>query len=67
MFERRIEYYVRSFRSDRSKGRSKGIEKGAELLAKLIRILMPGSKDYEEALNGNNETRKELYKKYNIE
>ncbi|MCR5118869.1 MAG: Rpn family recombination-promoting nuclease/putative transposase [Lachnospiraceae bacterium] len=47
-------------------GEAKGEAKGADHMAKLIRILIPGSKDYEDALNGSNETRQELYKKYNI-
>ena len=47
-------------------GREDGREEGSNLLAKLIRVLTPGSKDYEDALNGTYETRQELFKKYNI-
>ncbi|MCR5118681.1 MAG: hypothetical protein K6B44_03560 [Lachnospiraceae bacterium] len=54
----------------RKEGREEGIkegrEEGSNLLAKLIRVLTPGSKDYEDALNGTYETRQELFKKYNI-
>ena len=46
--------------------REEGREEGSNLLAKLIRVLTPGSKDYEDALNGTYETRQELFKKYNI-
>ena len=47
-------------------GREEGREEGSNLLAKLIRVLTPGSKDYEDALNGTYETRQELFQKYNI-
>ncbi len=50
-----------------ARGMEKGMEKGAEYLAKLLLALSPESKDYEDALNGTNETRQELYKKYNID
>ena len=54
----------------REEGREEGIkegrEEGSNLLAKLIRVLTPGSRDYEDALNGTYETRQELFKKYNI-
>ncbi len=48
-------------------GEARGMEKGAEYLAKLLLALSPESKDYKDALNGTNETRQELYKKYNID
>ncbi len=50
-----------------ARGEARGMEKGAEYLAKLLRALSPESKDYKDALNGTNETRQELYKKYNID
>ena len=41
-------------------------ERGAEKLANLLKLLLPGSAEYNEALNGTDEERRELYKKYNI-
>ena len=49
-----------------ARGKEIGREEGSNLLAKLIRVLTPGSKDYEDALNGTYETRQELFRKYNI-
>lgn len=53
---------------DRAEARGKEIGKeiGTDLFASLIRVLTPGSKDYEDALNGTYEKRQELFKKYNI-
>ena len=40
--------------------------RGAEKLANLLKLLLPGSAEYNEALNGTDEERRALYKKYNI-
>ena len=50
-----------------ARGEARGKEIGTDLLARLIRILTPGSRDYEDALNGTYEMREKLFKKYNIE
>lgn len=49
-----------------ARGESKGISKGADLLANLIKKLTPGSPDYNDALNGTDDKRQELFKKYNL-
>ena len=53
---------------DKAEARGKAIGKtmGADMLASLLRILAPGSSEYEAALNGPAEVREELFKKYNI-
>ena len=48
------------------KAEARGKEMGTDMLARLIQVLTPGSKDYEDALKGTYETRQELFKKYNI-
>ena len=50
----------------REEGRKEGREEGANLITKLLKLLTPGSQEYEDALNGTKEVRDELYKKYNI-
>ncbi len=47
-------------------GEARGKTIGADMLASLLRILVPGSSEYEAALNGPAEVREELFKKYNI-
>lgn len=36
------------------------------MLIKLLKLLTPGSKEYDKALNGSTADRKKLYKKYKI-
>ena len=36
------------------------------MLIKLLKLLVPGSKEYDKALNGTSADRKRLYKKYKI-
>ena len=50
----------------RLEGREEGLEAGENMLANLIKLLKPGTKDYDKALNGTSADRKQLYKKYNI-
>ena len=50
----------------RAEGRVEGISKGENMVLKLLKLLPPGTKDYEKALNGTAADRKKLYKKYNI-
>ena len=47
-------------------GKIEGREEGENMLAKLIKLLTPGSKDFDKALNGTAAERKRLYKKYKI-
>ena len=47
-------------------GKIEGREEGENMLAKLIKLLTPGSKDFDKALNGTAAERKKLYKKYKI-
>ena len=47
-------------------GKIEGREEGEKLLAKLIKLLTPGTKEYDKALNGTTAERKKLYKKYKI-
>ncbi|MCR5033643.1 MAG: hypothetical protein K6A92_12385 [Lachnospiraceae bacterium] len=46
--------------------RNEGRAEGANMLAKLLRMLTPGSEDYNKALDGDEQERTELYKKYGI-
>lgn len=39
---------------------------GADMLAKLLKVLIPGSKEFDEALNATGKERMKLYKKYGI-
>ena len=50
----------------RREGRTEGRREGENMLAELIKLLKPGSKDYEKAINGTSVERKRLYKKYKI-
>lgn len=36
------------------------------MLAKLLKLLKPGSKEFDKALNATEKERRKLYKKYNI-
>jgi len=47
-------------------GRIEGRAEGADMLAKLLKLLKPGSKEYDKALNATEKERRKLYKKYNI-
>ena len=47
-------------------GKTEGFAEGVDSLAKLLKLLKPGSKDYEKALNSSNAERKKLFKKYKI-
>ena len=50
----------------RIEGMREGQEKGENMLARLIKLLTPGSKDFDKAINGTSAERKKLYKKYKI-
>ncbi len=39
---------------------------GANMLARLLKLLEPGSEEFDKALNASEEERQELYKKYDI-
>ncbi|WP_035768121.1 hypothetical protein [Butyrivibrio sp. NC2002] len=47
-------------------GKEEGIKEGEDRLAKLLRLLTPGSEEFDKALNAGEEDRMKLYKKYNI-
>ena len=46
--------------------KKEGMIEGENRLLSLIRLLTPGSKDYEKALNGTPAGRRRSYKKYKI-
>ena len=50
----------------RREGMREGQEKGENMLAKLLKLLTPGTKEYDKALSGTSAERKRLYKKYKI-
>ncbi len=50
----------------RHEGRVEGITEGENMLIKLLKLLKPGSKEYDKASNGTSAERKKLYKKYKI-
>lgn len=47
-------------------GRIKGKTEGENMVLKLLKLLKPGTKEYDKALNGTSAERRRLYKKYNI-
>lgn len=49
-----------------NEGLNKGLDAGADMLARLLKAIEPGSKDFDKALNATPAQRKRLYKKYNI-
>ena len=52
--------------AERRIGREEGISEGADMLAKLLKALVPGSKEFDKALNATAKERMKLYKKYGI-
>ena len=54
------------FEDGKIEGRTEGIAEGENMLIKLLKLLKPGSKEYDKALNGTSAERKKLYKKYGI-
>ena len=51
---------------ERIAGRTEGITQGENMLIHLLKLLTPGTKEYDKAINGTSADRKRLYKKYNI-
>ena len=47
-------------------GRKEGIVEGADMLARLLKLLTPGSREFDKALNASEAERRRLYKKYKI-
>ena len=54
------------FEDGKTEGRVEGRVEGENMLIKLLKLLVPGSKEYDKALNGTSADRKRLYKKYKI-
>ena len=50
----------------REEGWEEGISEGGDMLAKLLKILVPGSIEFDKALNATGKERMKLYKKYGI-
>ncbi len=50
----------------RAEGRTEGITIGESMLINLLKLLKPGTREYDKAINGTTSDRKKLYKKYNI-
>ncbi len=46
--------------------REVGVEQGENKLARLLKVIKPGSKDFDKALNATSAERKKLYRKYGI-
>ncbi len=53
-------------REGEKNGKEIGKEIGADMLAALLKKLTPGSDEFDRALNGTQEEREALYKKYGI-
>ena len=66
MEEERTEGRNEGRREGRREGRIDGINEGADMLARLLKAIGPGGKDFDRALNATSAERKRLYKKYNI-
>ena len=50
----------------RREGEKNGKKIGADMLAALLKKLTPGNDEFDRALNGTQEEREALYKKYGI-
>ncbi len=50
----------------RAEGLAEGLTEGENHVISLLKLLKPGSKEYDKALNGTAADRKKLYKKYKI-
>jgi hypothetical protein len=50
----------------RREGEKNGKELGTEMVLSLLKMLSPGSDEFDRALNGTQEEREALYKKYGI-
>ncbi|MCR5503383.1 MAG: hypothetical protein K6F53_10270 [Lachnospiraceae bacterium] len=48
------------------RGERHGEVRGADMLASLLKLLEPGTPEFEKALNATPQVRKRMYKKYNI-
>ena len=42
------------------------LDEGADMLARLLKLLTPGSKEFDKALNATPAQRRRMYKKYGI-
>ncbi len=51
---------------ERTEGRAEGRAEGEDRLARLLKKIKPGTKDFDKALNATTAERKRLYKKYGI-
>ena len=47
-------------------GKTEGIAVGEDMVLKLIKLLKPGTKEFDKAINGTKAERQRLYKKYKI-
>lgn len=47
-------------------GEKRGEKRGVDMLIKLLKLLEPGSPEYEKALNATPKVRQKMYEKYNI-
>ena len=54
------------YEDGRADGITEGRAEGADMLAKLLKLLTPGSKEFDKALNATERERRRLYKKYKI-
>ena len=54
------------YEDGKTEGRKEGRMEGADMLAKLLKLLNPGSKEFDRALNADEKERRRLYKKYKI-
>ena len=50
----------------RREGEKNGKELGTEMVLSLLKMLSPGSDEFDRALNGTQEEREALYEKYGI-
>ena len=49
-----------------AKGMAKGVAEGENKLASLLRMLVPGSDDFNKAISEDSEARAEVFKKYGM-
>ena len=50
----------------RIEGRAEGRTEGENMVISLLKLLTPGTKEFDKAINGTDADRKKLYKKYKI-
>ena len=60
------EGHQRGLRQGHQQGLKQGCDEGADMLARLLKLLTPGTAEFDKALNATPTQRRRMYKKYGI-